>query len=262
MFSDEVNYNTGRDWNCIVSECECEVTGFSPFSSFWEDPKSACGHTLPSDTRNRYAWSPRVHVKVERRDARRSAEWCKRNHDCKVRSSEWGPGYCILVRNLTPRGGAGKLCSHREEIIHKVNRWIKKDALVYEVVPQQGKRRDSMILHCNLLLPYQHLPLEVPLKVARSWRKNVKQTRQQTKLSKRMTLMRTQRMTGSITYLNSLPRITATGMYWRGHWPVSRLWADESISQTKRGTAKTDAAEEESRKEWFDVWECMVETIT
>lgn len=108
--------------------------------------------------------------------ARKSAERGKRNHDRKVRSSELEPGDRVLVRNLTPRGGTGKLRSHWEETIHKVVRQVNKDAPFYEVVPEQGKGRDSRILHRNLLLPCDHLPLEVPLKVARSQRKNLKQT--------------------------------------------------------------------------------------
>lgn len=108
--------------------------------------------------------------------ARKSAERGKRNHDRKVRSSELEPGDRVLVRNLTPRGGTGKLRSHWEETIHKVVRQVNKDAPFYEVVPEQGKGRDSRILHRNLLLPCDHPPLEVPLQVARSQRKNLKQT--------------------------------------------------------------------------------------
>lgn len=106
--------------------------------------------------------------------ARKSAERGKRNHDRKVRSSELEPGDRVLVRNLTPRGGTGKLRSHWEETIHKVVRQVNKDAPFYEVVPEQGKGRDSRILHRNLLLPCDHPPLEVPLQVARSQRKNLK----------------------------------------------------------------------------------------
>lgn len=86
------------------------------------------------------------------------------------------PGDRVLVRNLTPRGGSGKLRSHWEETIHKVVRRVNKDAPFYKVVPEQGKGRDSRILHRNLLLPCDHPPLEVPLQVARSQRKNLKQT--------------------------------------------------------------------------------------
>lgn len=34
-------------------------------------------------------------------------------------------------------------------------------------MPEQEKGRDSRILHRNLLLPCNHLPLEIPLKVAK-----------------------------------------------------------------------------------------------
>lgn len=48
--------------------------------------------------------------------------------------------------------------------------------LQFEVVPEQGKGRDSRILHRNLLLPCDHLPLEVPLKIARPQQKKLNQT--------------------------------------------------------------------------------------
>lgn len=76
-------------------------------------------------------------------------------------------GDCVLVRNMAPRGGTRKLRSHWEECIHKVVRQVNKDAPIYEVVSEHGKGRDNRILHCNLLLPCDHLPFEIPLKIAK-----------------------------------------------------------------------------------------------
>lgn len=53
-----------------------------------------------------------------------------------------------------------------EDSVYKVVQQVNKDLPIYEVVPEQGKNRDSKILHRNLLLPCNHLPLEIPLKVA------------------------------------------------------------------------------------------------
>ena len=47
-------------------------------------------------------------------------ERSKRHYDGKVRSSVLYPGDRVLVRNLTLRGGTGKLCSHWEENGHYV----------------------------------------------------------------------------------------------------------------------------------------------
>ena len=174
-------------YNCT----KCEVTGFSPFYLlFGRTPR------LPVDILFRLTpetgtpdhreymrkWREGMQeaYEITKNSARKSAERGKRNHDRKVRTSELEPGDRVLVRNLTPRGGTGKLRSHWEETIHKVVRRVNKDAPVYEVVPEQGKGRDSRILHRNLLLPCDHLPLEVPLKVARPQRKRLNQTSEDT----------------------------------------------------------------------------------
>ncbi len=72
---------------------------------------------------------------------------------------------------MTPRGETGKLRSHWEDCIYKVMYQVNKDLPVYEVVPGQGKRRDTRILHWNLLLPCNHVPLEIPLKVVKQPKK-------------------------------------------------------------------------------------------
>jgi len=170
-------------YNCT----RCEVTGFSPFYLlFGRTPR------LPVDILFRLTpetgtpdhreymrkWREGMQeaYEITRNNARKSVERGKRNHDCKIKSSELEAGDRVLVRNLTPRGGTGKLRSHWEDTIHKVVRRVNKDAPVYEVVPEQGKGRDSRILHRNLLLPCDHLPLEVPLKIARPKAKLSKQT--------------------------------------------------------------------------------------
>lgn len=108
--------------------------------------------------------------KIIRQRAQKSADRGKRNYD-KVRSSVLEEGDRILVRHMSPQDGTGKLRSHWEDCIYKVVRQINKDLPIYEVVPEQGKRRDSRILQQNLLLPCNHLPLEIPLKVVKQPKK-------------------------------------------------------------------------------------------
>ncbi|KAJ7991697.1 hypothetical protein DPEC_G00286570 [Dallia pectoralis] len=96
---------------------------------------------------------------IVQENAKKSAERGKRHYDGKVRSSVLYPGDRVLVRNLTPRGGTGKLRNHWEENIHVVIRQVGKDIPVYEVKSEQGGGR-SRTLHRNLLLPCDHLPLE------------------------------------------------------------------------------------------------------
>lgn len=104
---------------------------------------------------------------IARKRAQKSAERGKSNYDNKVRSSVLEEGDHVLVRNMTPRGGTGKLRSHWEDCIYKVVRQVNKDLPIYEVVPEQGRKRDSRILHRNLLLPCNYLPLEIPLEVVK-----------------------------------------------------------------------------------------------
>ena len=82
----------------------------------------------------------------------------------------------VLVRNMTPRGGTGKLRNHWEDSIHKVIRQVGKNMPIYEVIPEQGKGRGRRILHHNLLLPCDSLPLEIQLQPAKQKRKVTPQT--------------------------------------------------------------------------------------
>lgn len=91
--------------------------------------------------------------------AQKSADRGKRTYDNKVSSSVLEEGDRVIV-NMTRRGGTGKLRSHWEHCIYKVVRQVNKDFPIYEVVPEQGKKkRDSRILHRNLLLPCNYLPV-------------------------------------------------------------------------------------------------------
>ena len=105
-------------------------------------------------------------------NTKKCAERSKRNHDSKVRSSVLHEGDLVLVRNMTSRGETGKLRNHWEDHIHKVIHQVGKDMHIYEVIPEQGKARGRRMLHRNLLLPCDHLPLEIQLKPAKAKRQS------------------------------------------------------------------------------------------
>lgn len=100
---------------------------------------------------------------IAKENSKKTAERNKRNHEGKVRSSVMHPGDRVLVRNLTPRGGTGKLRNHWEDTIYTVIRRVGEEGPVYEVKPEGGKGR-SRVLHRNLLLPCDYLPMEMELR--------------------------------------------------------------------------------------------------
>lgn len=145
-----------------------------------------------------------------------------------------------------PRGDTGKLRSHWEETLHKVVRRVNKDTPVYELVPEQGRGRDCRILHRNILLLCDYLPLEVPLKVAKARRKIVKKTSWR---ENRRSTWRWQWWWWLVLLLFSTdsPECTSRRIY----WPDNRLWINRSTSQAGRRTGKIDAIDEGSR--WSSV---------
>ena len=86
------------------------------------------------------------------------AEQGKQQSDKKVRSSILEPGDRVLVKNLTPRGEPAKLRSHWEQQVYKVISRIRAYSPVHKVEPE-GKKGKTRILHHNLLLPCNDLPI-------------------------------------------------------------------------------------------------------
>lgn len=151
----------------------CEVTGFSPFYLlFGRSPRLPVdllfGLTAAEGTNNhkeyvkRWRQGMQEAFEIAKENSKKTAERNKRNHEGKVKSSVLHPGDRVLVRNLTPRGGTGKLRNHWEDEIHTVIRRVGEEGPVYEVKPERGKGR-SRVLHRNLLLPCDYLPVEMEL---------------------------------------------------------------------------------------------------
>ena len=81
----------------------------------------------------------------------------KAYYDQKGRSSTLQLGDRVLVKNLSERGGPGKLRSFWEDTIHVVIKRKSPDSPIYEVKPESSEL-PSRILHCNLLFPCGELP--------------------------------------------------------------------------------------------------------
>ena len=188
-------------YNCTRSE----VTGFSPFYLlFGRSPRLPVMFGLDSESGNidhktyvdQWRQEMQQAYDIVRENVRKATERNKRNYDGKVRSSLLCPGDRVLVRNLTPRGGTGKLRNHWEDSVHVVLRQMGEGIPVYEVKPEQGRGR-SRVLHRNLLLPCDHLPWkqisrqslkerkthQLLLPQAQTWRKRMRKRRMDSSLS-------------------------------------------------------------------------------
>ena len=152
-----------------------EVTGFSPYyllygrsprlpvdMLFSLSPKPDQSDGNHQNYMQKWKQGMKDAYEITRENVNKAGIRSKKFYDSKIRYSTLLPGDRVLVRNLTPRGGPGKLRNHWEDVVHTVVRQVNKDIPVYELKPERGKGR-SRTLHRNLLLPCDHLPLETSL---------------------------------------------------------------------------------------------------
>ena len=96
---------------------------------------------------------------IAQRNATKAAGRSKQYYDRRVSGGVLQPRDRVLVRNLTERGGPGKLRPHWEEVIHVVVERMGVDSPVYRIKPENGHGR-VRVLHRNLRLPCDALELE------------------------------------------------------------------------------------------------------
>ena len=95
--------------------------------------------------------------KLASKSAQQAAEKGKRQSNKRIRSTVLSPGDRVLVRNLTPRGGPGKLRGFWEDEIHVVVSRKGPESPVYDIKSESGCGK-IRTLHRNLLLPCDYLP--------------------------------------------------------------------------------------------------------
>ena len=99
---------------------------------------------------------------IAQQNATKTTERGKEYYNRRVSGGVLQPGDRVLVRNLTERGGPGKLRSHWEHVIHVVVERMGVESPVYKVNPESGGGR-TRVLHRNLLLPCDVLELDAPI---------------------------------------------------------------------------------------------------
>ena len=155
-------------YNCTQQES----TGFSPyFLLFGRNPRLPIDLLLEEqETKENHKsfqkqiteWQESMH-EAHRIAAQCSKQSKKRNKKTsKIKYISLEIGDRVLVKNMREKGGPGKIRSFWEQDIYKIVS-IKDDAgVVYEVVPEKDPKSKTRILHRNMLLPCDHLPLDLP----------------------------------------------------------------------------------------------------
>ncbi|KAM9735208.1 uncharacterized protein ACNS7B_014526 [Menidia menidia] len=167
-----------------------ESTGYAPYYLlFGRNPRlpidSMFGMPLSEGRGSHEDYAKRWKLRMEEayqlatKTAQASGKRGKELYDRKIQGAELCPGNRVLIRNLTERGGPGKLRSFWEEKVHVVVKRKHPESPVYEVQPEDGHGR-SRVLHRNLLLPCDFLPVETqtPGKKRGERRHNVKKRTQ------------------------------------------------------------------------------------
>ena len=106
---------------------------------------------------------------VVRENTSKSAARGKNHYDKKTFGACLDIGDRVLVRNVSERGGTGKLRNYWEDDIYVVVGRKNPDIPVFTVQPESRKKKKKVrVLHRNLLLPCDHLPVELEEKVKSS----------------------------------------------------------------------------------------------
>ena len=140
-------------YNCTTSE----ATGYSPFFLLFGRPPRLPVDLLFETESENCARSSQEYVEkwgrrmaeaydIASRNASKSADRGKRQYDKKRYGPTLQVGSRVLVRNVTERGGPGKIRSYWEDNIYVIKGQKGEDSPLFEVEPECGRGR-TRILH-------------------------------------------------------------------------------------------------------------------
>lgn len=169
-----------QDWKESLPKCmhayNCsrnETTGFSPFYLMYGrtprlpidiifDREDELGDIRNKDHQTYVEkWRQRMRsaYDIANRTITKKADKGKRMYDKRTyRSTTLLPGDRVLIKNLQKTEGPAKLRPYWENCVYKVVRQIRPDLPVYEVISENNRKR-TRVVHRNLLLPCDALPL-------------------------------------------------------------------------------------------------------
>ena len=157
--------------NKLVHAYNCtkhSTTGYSPyFLLFGRKPRLPIDILLPQSKEQeqnhiKYVDKWKSEMKqaykiASKQSAHRKQKDVERHDTRKPCSMSLHPGDRVLVRNMSERGGTGKMRSHWEDKVHIVVSGIGDSAVVFKVRPENEVDGKVRILHRNMLLLCDHL---------------------------------------------------------------------------------------------------------
>ena len=63
----------------------------------------------------------------------------------------------VLIRNMSKRGGTGKMQSFWDEKVHVLVEKINNENITYKVKPERDTNGRIRVLHRNMLLPWNNI---------------------------------------------------------------------------------------------------------